>query len=59
MKRQDGARGATPTSWGGDFPRRATPKQVMEVEAEDNVCEGWLLFNEELLTLFHSRGKEG
>jgi len=25
MRRQDGARGATPTSWGGEFPRRATP----------------------------------
>jgi hypothetical protein len=35
------------------------PKQVMEVEVEGNVCEGWLLFNEELLTFLHSRGKEG
>jgi hypothetical protein len=24
MKKQDGARGAVATSWGGEFPRRAT-----------------------------------
>jgi hypothetical protein len=53
MKKQDGARGVVATSWGGEFPRRATPKQVMEVEAKSNVCGGWRLFNEGLLVLLH------
>jgi hypothetical protein len=53
MRKQDGARGLAATSWGGEFSRRATPKQVMEVEAKGNICGGWRLFNEGLLVLLH------
>jgi hypothetical protein len=59
MRRQDEASRAAVTSWEGEFPRRAVPKQVTKMEIEGNVCEGWRLLNERLLTLFHSRGEEG
>jgi hypothetical protein len=46
MKRQNEASGAIVTSWGGEFARKATPKQVTKVEVEGNVCGGWRLLNE-------------